>query len=116
MPVDKYKVWITKQGSSVSFDAEVTGISTVGDPTERDKGLSTMRFRLEGKDAIAEQPLGFLSELLEANETACLLMASMRPIDGCKIRECSLDLSSRVLNVQLYLPIPVQQVRGWFYG
>ena len=83
-------------------------------PTENKKGESTVRFLMEGDDAMGSEPFRTLTEWHADATPVSLLIDDLLPVSACLLRECSLSLASRRLSIQVYTPVSAQQLRHWF--
>ena len=70
------------------------GISATAS-TERGKGHSTVRFLLEGPDAMGAKPFDVLVSWYEDGTSLSLLIEDNTPVKDCSLRECRMDLSLR---------------------
>ena len=86
---------------------------TAAPESERDKGRSCVRFLLEGNDAMGADPFDTLVPWYEEDVRVTLLAGDIK-VEDCRLRECSLDLSSKRLYFTLYTPFSAQEVRHWF--
>ena len=93
--------------------AQVIGISATAE-TERRYGRATIRFLLRDKNALGVEPFGSVSDWFEDDAMVDLKIDDLELVKGCKVRECSLNISSGDLYIQLFVPFTAQEVRGWF--
>lgn len=109
------KCQLTNGDKQVGWEhAEVIGVSPTG-RTERSKGLTDLRFLLHGTEALALEPYDSVAEWLVDNEVVTLTIEGFEEsIPGCRIRECSLEISLSRLYITLYVPVQPQHVRHWF--
>ncbi len=87
---------------------------TVAPETERGKGRSCVRFMLQGDNAMGAEPFNKLALWHEEDKTITLLVDDLTPVEGCRLRECSLDMSEKRLYITLYTQYSAQDVRSWF--
>ena len=70
---------------------------------------------LELLDLVVEgEPFGSVSDWLQEDAMVGLKVDDLELVEDCKVRECNLDISSRTLYIQLFVPFTAQKVRGWF--
>ena len=102
-----------EEGQSVDLlRAQLIGISASA-KTERDRGESTVRFLVQGDDAMGENPFKTLSPWHYDGVPLTLGMDDLAAVGDCRLRECTLNPSTRSLYVQVYTRFPAQQVRHW---
>ena len=100
---------VTLEGAGLPIGITTTAM------TERGKGASTVRFHLQGSYALGKEPFDTLSAWKwEDNRELTLHIGNGAPIDKCSLRECTLNLHTESLYVQVYTPHQAQQVRHWF--
>ena len=107
----KCKTQLTDGEKSVTLPGLPIGISAAA-KTEREKGSSTVRFRLDGKDA--KGAFDILTQWHEEETLVTLEFEDMAPVDKCTLRECRLNLSQQELYVTVYTRFTAQEVRHWF--
>ena len=109
-----YTIQMSDGEKSVALPgAKVIGVSASAQ-TERSRGYSTIRFLLEGDEAMGNEPFATLSSW-DFDETPVILeVANLPKVEGCSFRECSLDMWARRLYVQIYTPFRAQEVQHWF--
>ena len=90
-----------------------SGISATAS-TEKQKGASQVRFVLVGKDAMGHEPFDSLVKWYIEETHLTLLLGDNDPIEGCSLRECSLNMSAQQLYITVYTKFPAQEVRHWF--
>ena len=93
--------------------AQIIGISSTAQ-SERHSGEAMIRFQLKGDDAMGAQPFDSIIAWQEENANFALETDELAAIEGCLVRECSLDISNRALYIQLFVPVSAQQLRHWF--
>ena len=63
---------------------------------------------------VAGELFGSVSDWLQEDAMVGLKVDDLELVEDCKVRECNLDISSRTLYIQLFVPFTAQEVRGWF--
>ena len=107
-------IWLSNSDNAVDLPgAEIISISSTAQ-SERQAGEATIRFRLNGDNAMGAQPFDSIIVWQEENAKLALETDELDTIEGCLVRECSLDISTRTLYIQLFVPVPAQQLRHWF--
>ena len=112
--MDQSKIGVSNADKTVDLPgAEVIRISATAE-TERRNGRATIRFRLKDQNALGVEPFGSVSDWFEDGAMVGLKIDDLALVEGCKIRECNLNVSSRRLHIELFVPFAAQEVRGWF--
>ena len=112
--MDGLKIGLSNPDNSVDLPgAQIIGIASTA-PTERHHGQATIRFQMKGDDAMKEQPFDSIVAWQDEEAKVTLETSELAAIEGCSIRECTLDIANQALYVQLFVPFPAQQVRHWF--
>ena len=112
--MNQSKIWLSNADNVVDLpEAQVIGISatTLGD---RSHGDATIGFLIRDKNAMGAEPFDSVSAWLAEGAMVCLQVDDLKLVEGCKVRECRLDISDRTLYIGLFVPFPAQQVRHWF--
>ena len=63
---------------------------------------------------MGREPFDTLSSWHSDHSSVTLEVSDLEKVEGCLLRECSLNLSARRLYVQIYTPFSAQEVRHWF--
>ena len=112
--MDQSKIWVSNADKTVNLPgAQVIRISATAE-TERSSGMATIRFQLKGPNALGVEPFGSVSDWFEDGAMVDLKIDDLELVKGCKVRECNLNISSRDLYIELFVPFTAQEVRGWF--
>ena len=112
--MDQSKIWVSNADKTVDLPgAEVIGISATAE-TERRDGRATIRFLLKDQNALGVEPFSAVSDWFEDGAMVDLKIDDLELVKGCKVRECSLSISSGDLYIQLFVPFAAQEVRSWF--
>ena len=92
--------------------AEVIGISATAG-SERRYGGATIRFLLKDQNALGVEPFGSVSDWFEDGAMVGLKIDDLELVKACKVRECSLNISSPRLHIVLFAPFAAQEIWGW---
>ena len=112
--MNQSKIWLSNADETVDLPgAQVIGINATG-MSERSRGEAIIRFELKDDNVMGSEPFDSVSAWLAEDSTVCLKVDSLELVEGCKVRECNLNISSRTLYIGLFVPFPAQQVRHWF--
>ena len=112
--MNQSKIRISNADNTVDLPgARVIGITATG-MSERSHGRATVRFQLKDENALGVGPFGSVSDWLQEDAMVGLKVDDLELVEDCKVRECNLDISSRTLSIQLFVPFTAQEVRGWF--
>ncbi len=93
--------------------AQIIGLSPTPS-TERIYGESIIRFSLPNANPPKPAPVDSISAWYSKGSKLGMEIEGGPTANACSIRECSLDISTDVLYVGIYLHHPVKEVRGWF--
>ena len=112
--MNQSKIQISNADRTVDLPgAEVIGISATA-VSEQSRGKATIRFLLGDQNALGVEPFSSVSDWRGKGAIVGLKIDDLKLVEGCGVRECSFNVSSGRLYIQLFVPFAAQEVRGWF--